>query len=124
MHGEAARWQKRLNREFFPGSDLKVRWADDIERFEVGQKVRDGAAEHTDWFYVVTDGNDGFKPLDMRTVRKLYALDKSRNKVLTADDLRRQIRDGQEQAEDKKSEERRYRIRHEAKFIGGRWGFN
>lgn len=124
MHAEAAIWQKRLRNEFFPGSDLVVRWNEEMCRYQVGQKVRNGASDEIDWFYVVTDGNDGFKPLDMRTVRKLYLLDKSRQKVVTADALRRDMRDRKEAEEERAGAERRYRIRHESKFVGGRWGFD
>jgi hypothetical protein len=124
MHAEASRWQKRLNREFFPGSGLKVVWDEEMGRFRIGQKVRDGAFEYVDWFYTVTDGNSGFKPIDMRTVRKLYSMDKSRMKMPTADDIRKAMADGKARDEMKKSEELRYRIKHEAQFVGGRWGFD
>lgn len=122
MHGEAARWQSRLRRELdSPG--LFVRWNEGLCRFQVGQLVREGASDYVDWFYTVTDGMNGFKPLDQRTVRKLHSMDKAKNRPMTATELRSRMTSAKAEREMRAADERRYRIRHEAKFLGGRFGF-
>lgn len=123
MHGEAARWQRRLRKEL-ADSGLHVRWNGDVSRFQVGQLVRSGASDHVDWFYTVTDGMDGFRPLDQRTVRKLHSMDKAKNRPLTGAELRSQIASAKAAREEQAAGERRYRIQHEARFVGGRWGFS
>jgi hypothetical protein len=120
MHAEAAVWQARIRKEF-DNRDLCVRWNGEMCRYQVGQRLREGASEHIDWFYTVTDGNSGFRPLDWRLLRKLHSLDKTKQ-TITAAQLRRQIADAREAAEDKRGEERKYRLRSEAQFMSGRWG--
>jgi hypothetical protein len=123
MHGEAAVWTRRLRREF--GDDrLAVRWNEDLCRYQVGQKVGTGGADHIDWFYTVTDGSNGFRPLDQRTIRKIASMDKRRMKLPTADELRRQRETAAAEAREKRGAEIRYRISHEAEFYRGRFGFD
>lgn len=121
MHGEAAVWTKRLRREF--GDDrLVVRWNEDLCRFQVGQKLG-GIGTTIDWFYTVTDGDDGFRPLDQRAIRKLGSMDKRKHRLKTPEQHRRDVKSAKDEQEEKERAERRYHLRHAAEFYRGRWGF-
>ena len=112
MHGEAQRWQKRIRRELGdPG--LLVRWNEEIERYEVGEVLRSGSADYQNWFYVVTDGNNGFRPLDERTVRKVRALDYSQQEALDVAAIERRMKNEKAEREAKASVDRMYQVREE-----------
>jgi hypothetical protein len=113
----AERAEKYLKREV-GDSKLRVRWRNDIERFEVGRLTSALASDHIEWFYIVSDGNDGFRTIDMRTVRKLISLDTWRRaKHLTVEDFTKQIEDRQATELEAQREVRRYRLKHEARYI-------
>jgi len=112
MHGEAAHWQKRIRRELGDPS-LLVRWNEEIERYQVGEVLRLGSADHKEWFYTVTDGNNGFRPLDDRTVRKIRALDKANQVELTGEDIRKMRADAKQEREAKAFDDRRHQLREE-----------
>ena len=119
MHGEASRWQARLRSEF--DAPLMVRWNEDIERFEIGQQVRSGAMDHVDWFYTVTDGKSGFRPLDHRILRKLRTLDKEHQPNWTPSRFRKFLEAEKAEVNEKRRDELRYKLMHEAKFSRGRF---
>lgn len=120
MHGEAAAWQRRL-RATFDDPRLVVRWNSDIERFQIGYVCRSGAADHTEWFYTVTDGNSGFRPLDERIVRKLHTLDKTHQPNWTPKRYREFLEQEKREVEEKRREELRYEMLHELKFARARF---
>lgn len=113
----AKRAQEFLQREV-GDPKLRVRWREDIERFEVGRLVSSLASDWIEWFYMVTDGNDGYRPVDMRTVRKILSLDTwKRDKTLTVDDFITQIEDQKLDRERARAEVIRYRLKHESRYI-------
>lgn len=122
MHAEARAFQARIRSEF-NDPNLVCIWDEVMERYRIGQKVRVGASDTVDYFYTVTDGNNGFKPLDQRTIRKLHSLDKAKVRVPTADEIRAQLRDAKEKKDADERASLAYKFKHEAKFIGGRFGF-
>lgn len=119
-HGEAAAWQRRL-RQTFDDPRLAVRWNVEIERYQIGYMCRSGAADHTEWFYTVTDGQSGFRPLDDRIIRKLHTLDKAHQPNWTPKRLREFVESEKRDADAKRSEELRYQMAHELKFARGRF---
>jgi hypothetical protein len=119
-HGEAAAWQRRL-RSTFDDPRLMVRWNSEIERFQIGYQCRSGAADHTEWFYTVTDGQSGFRPLDDRIVRKLYTLDKAHQPNWTPKRYREFLEHERQDADEKRRSELRYEMLHELKFARGRF---
>lgn len=107
------RAQKFLQREV-GDPKLRVRWRNDIERFEVGRQTED----HIAWFYIVSDGESGYKPIDMRTVRKVISLDTwRRSKTLSLADFVAQLKERKLNEEEEKREAMKYRVRHEARYI-------
>lgn len=104
--------QKYLQREV--GDDkIRVRWRNDIERFEVGRKTD----SHIEWFYVVTDGESNFRPVDMRTVRKVISLDTWRRPKHSFQSFLTQLKDRKLNDQEKDREMMRYRLKHEARYI-------
>jgi hypothetical protein len=120
MHGEARHWQARLRREL-GDPRLVVRWNVDAERYEVGQIVAYGASDVIEWFYAVTDGNNGFRPLDGRVIRKLRTLDKAHQPNWTPSRFRQHLVDEKADLDEKRREEFRYQLAHETKFAAGRF---
>jgi hypothetical protein len=109
----ADRAQKFLQREV-GDPKLRVRWRDDIEKFEVGRQLEDGIT----WFYVVSDGDGGYKPVDMRTVRKVISLDTwRRDKALTMDGFIKQIEERKLAEDVAKREILKYKVKHESRYI-------
>jgi hypothetical protein len=109
--------QKILQREVGDPA-LRVRWRNDIERFEVGRKVDGLLSNHIEWFYTVTDGESGFRPVDQRTVRKLISLDTwRRSKTLTYKDFLGQIQEKKLEEHEEKREAMKYRFKHSARYI-------
>jgi hypothetical protein len=93
---------------------LRVRWRSDIERFEIGRRLDN----HTEWFYVCTDGESGYRPVDMRTVRKVISLDTwRRQKALSLADFINMIKERKLSEREEHREILKYRIKHEARYI-------
>jgi hypothetical protein len=115
MHGTAAHWQKRLRREL-DDRNLVCRWNEMLERFEVGE-VLHGLTDSVDWFYLVTDGDNGYRPMDMRTVRKVRSLCKRHNKVWKADEYTRAIVDAKKERSERQGEEIRYQLKEGARHL-------
>jgi hypothetical protein len=118
--GEASRWQRRL-REEFNDTRLLVRWDHDIERYQIGYVPKGGLTDDPEWFYTVTDGHSGFRPLDQRIVRKLHTLDKTKQPNWTGIRLRKHIEQENLTAQEKQSAETRYQMMHEIKFRKARF---
>ena len=120
MNGTVAVWKKRLRSEF--GDDrLEFRWNPEIERFQVGYRKPLGASDLTDWFYTLTDGNDGFRPPDQRLIRKLQILDKNHQPNWTPARYRKFLEDEKAEVRAKHNEELKYEVLHELKFRQGRF---
>ena len=119
-HAEAAAWQRRLQAEF-DEPRLRVRWNSEIERYQIGHLCREGAADHTDWFYTVTDGQNGFRPMDDRVTRKLRTLDKKHQPNWTPKRFKEFLASERAEVEEKRREEMRYAMLHELNFAKGRF---
>lgn len=114
---EVSRYEKWLQREV-GDSCLRLKWDNAVERYVVGRLVRSLACDYVEWFYVVTDGNSGYRPIDQRTVRKILSLDTWRRpKHLTVDDFIKQIEERKLDRETERSEAIRYRLKDEARYI-------
>lgn len=111
------RAQKYLQREV-GDPRLRVRWRTDIERFEVGRAIPDLASDRVEWFYIVSDGDSGYRPIDTRTVRKVISLDTWRRpKTLSLSDFLSQLEERKISDQQKEREAMKYRIKHEARYI-------
>jgi hypothetical protein len=116
-HEAAERYQKWLQREV---GDLKlrVRWDNRIERFVIGRLVSTFASDFIDWFYVVTDGDSGYRPIDQRTVRKIISLDTwRRDKQLTVNEFVKMVAEKGADDQEQTRAALRYRVKHEARYI-------
>lgn len=122
MHHEAERWTKRLRKEL-GDQRLVVRWNQEIQRFQVGEKVRSGAADSVHWFYTVTDGKSGFRGMGWHVIRKVASLDKAQSPswMKSAEAYEAALRDEQTRNELKEAEERQYRLKHEVKYLRRYW---
>lgn len=117
MYGSVPRLEKWLQREV-GDEKLRLRWDGDSERYVVGRLVTALSSDYVEWFYVVTDGDSGYRPVDHRTVRKILSLDTwKRERQMTAKDLVKQVRDGRESRDLERAEAIRYRLKHEARYI-------
>lgn len=124
MHGEAARWQKRLRQEL-GDPRLHVRWNEQLERFQVGQTVESVCTDQVEWFYTVTDGNGGFRGMGPWVIRKLHTLDKKHQPNWTPARYRAWLEQEARDVDEKRREEFRYELMHEVKFASGRfWRVN
>ena len=95
-------------------SKLVVRFDNRIQRFVVGRKLD----SHVEDFYVVTDGESGYRDIDMRTVRKVLSLDTwRRDKTLSVSDFISKIEQQKLDRDKKRSEVIKYRLKHEARYI-------
>lgn len=116
MHHAAKRAETFLQREC-GDPQLRVKWDSRIERFVVGRLVSSLASDHIEWFYVVTDGDSNYRPIDMRTVRKVMSLDTWRRKRLTESDFVKQLEERKLERDTARSEFLRYKLKHEARYI-------
>jgi hypothetical protein len=115
MEGSVARLEKWLQREV-GDEKLRLRWDSKIERYTVGRWVDSLSA--IDWFYVCTDGNSGYRPIDRRTVRKILTLDTWRHeKQMTAKDFVKKAQERQLDERQERAEAMKYRVKHEARYI-------
>src|SRR5512138_1048961 len=113
----AKRAQEFLRREV-GDSKLCVRWRNDIERFEIGRKVESLASDFVEWFYISSDGESGYRPIDMRTVRKIKSLDTwRREKTLKPEDFVKMIQEKKLAEHEEKREAIQYRLKHESRYI-------
>lgn len=109
--------EKYLQREV-GDPKLRVKWDNRIERFVVGRLVDSLASDYIEWFYVVTDGESGFRPIDQRTVRKVLSLDTwRRSKTLTPEEFTKQLQEKRIEEREERREAIRYRVKHEARYI-------
>jgi hypothetical protein len=115
-HAAASRAEKFLQREC-ADPQLRVKWDESIERFVVGRLVHSIASDHVEEFLIVTDGNDGYRPIDMRTVRKIVSLDTWRRQKMTQADFIKMVEDRKTDELSKKREVLRYRAKHEARYV-------
>jgi hypothetical protein len=115
-HAAAVRAEKFLQREC-SDPQLRVKWDESINRFIVGRLVRSLGCDYVEEFMIVSDGMDGYRPIDMRTVRKIISLDTWRRKKMTKDDFVKMIEDRKTDDLSKKREILRYRAKHEARYI-------
>jgi hypothetical protein len=114
-HAAAQRAEKFLQREC-ADPHLRVKWDDSIERFVVGRFVP--SFSKIEWFYVSTDGDSGFRPIDQRTVRKVLSLDTwRREKTLSMNDFIDHIERGKQSDKEKNREIIKYRLKHESRYI-------
>ncbi len=122
MHHEAERWTKRLRQEL-GDPRLVVRWNPEIERFQVGEKIRSGAADSVHWFWTVTDGQSGFRQMGWHVIRKVSALDKSQlpSWAKTPEVYTAALEDEKKRVELKEAEERRYQLRDEVRYARRYW---
>lgn len=116
MHGSVPRLEAWLQREV-GDRELRLRWDDRTERYMVGRKVSSLTSDHVEWFYVVTDGQSGYRPIDQRTVRKIKSLDTWGRPKLTAEDFEKQIEERKSDEAEKRREVLQYRLRHEARYV-------
>ncbi len=113
----AKRWEKRLQREL-GDPYLRVRWNPEIERFEVGQASAI-VCDLTYWFYVLTDGQSGFRNPDEWSeafIRKIRSLVKN-GITWTPEEVARVERACLEKNRQKAREEMQYRLKHVAKDL-------
>lgn len=115
MHTE--RYEKFLQREC-GDPELRLRWDHNIERYVVGRRVKSLASDYIEWFYVVTDGDSNYRPIDQRTVRKVMSLDTWRRAShLSVQDFTKQIEERRLEREQERSVIMKYRLKHEARYI-------
>lgn len=113
----AVRYAKWLQREV-GDPKLRVKWDGRIERFVIGRLVSTMASNFIDWFYVVSDGNSGYRTIDHRVVRKLVSLDTwRRDKHLSVDEFIQNLEDKKLADRQKQAEVLKYRLKHEARYI-------
>lgn len=115
-HAAAVRAEKFLQREC-ADPQLRVKWDESIQRFVVGRLVTSVASDYVEEFLIVSDGQDGFRPIDMRTVRKIISLDTWRKKRMSKDDFVKMIEEKKADEHQKAREIIRYKARHEARYI-------
>lgn len=117
MVGSVPRLEKWLQQET-GDAKLRLRWDNSIERYVVGRLTSYLSMDHVEWFYVCTDGDSGYRPVDSRTVRKIKSLDTwRRDKQLTAKDFCKMVQDKKLDEQEERSEAIRDRLRHESRYI-------
>lgn len=117
MQGSVKRLEKWLQREV-GDPKLRLQWSEAIGRYVVGRLVTALASDFVDWFMVVSDGNDGYRPIDQRLVRKIISLDTwRREKQMTSAEFTSKLEQEKLDRAQERSKAIAYRLKHEARYI-------
>ena len=113
----ARRVQERLQRDT-GDSYLRVAWDPSFERFKIGQQSA-VVSDQINWFYIVTDGNSGYRNPGAeygRVLKKVQSLNMNNHAMRwTPEQFVKRAREIQQQNREKRREEMRYRLRSEAR---------